>query len=414
MVIAGNAAAGKVLSEAGMAESDMFIAVTDSDEVNMIACLVARQLNSQAKIISRLSNPDYHGDENIATREQLGIDVVISPELESAKSIEALLESPATTDVLDFAGGKVKLIGFKLTGGSPIVGRKLSELRGHPVLNKMRMVATSHEGKGQIPRGDTVLEVDDQVFVVAPSSIMAEVFELGGVPPVKLQRVFIYGGGRIGALLAVLLEKRGSSVRLFEPSAAVCRELADTFDSTIVINGDATDMELLESNGVEGADAFVAVSGDDEKNILSCILARQLHASSTVLEIAKPEYVAIVSSMAEVDSAVSTRMVTVNSILHFIRRGDISSGAMLTGINAETLEFVLKKDSKSLILKPLKVLSFPRDAIIGAVVRGEDVIVPTGETVLLPDDRVIVFALPSAIKATERFFSGKTFGLLSL
>jgi len=387
------------LEEAGVAEADLLIAVTEIDELNMISCLIAKQYGVK-KTVARIRNPEYLENTKFSPTTSIGIDLVINPERVTAKMISKLIHVPEAINVEYYADGKVQLLELYIKKDSPVVNKSLIEIN-FPKPNLI--VAILRDEKMIIPRGSDVLKPGDLIFVIAETKNMLAVEKVLGEKRTKVENVIILGGGRIGYYLAKLLEKKPVSVKVIDKDLEVCRKISSELNDTLVLHGDGTDISLLEEEDTGKADMFIAVTNDDKVNLLVSLLAKHLGAKKTAAQIRRSDYVPLIEKVG-IDVAVSPRMLTAGAILQFIRRGDIVSVTLLGSAKAEMIELVVP-DSSKIVKKPLKKLKFPRHAIIGAIVRGNDVIVPTGDDFINPGDRVMVFALPEAIKKVEKFFA---------
>jgi trk system potassium uptake protein TrkA len=397
--ILGSGASTSVLEEAGVAEADLLIAVTEIDELNMISCLIAKQYGVK-KTVARIRNPEYLENTKFSPTTSIGIDLVINPERVTAKMISKLIHVPEAINVEYYADGKVQLLELYIKKDSPVVNKSLIEIN-FPKPNLI--VAILRDEKMIIPRGSDVLKPGDLIFVIAETKNMLAVEKVLGEKRTKVENVIILGGGRIGYYLAKLLEKKPVSVKVIDKDLEVCRKISSELNDTLVLHGDGTDISLLEEEDTGKADMFIAVTNDDKVNLLVSLLAKHLGAKKTAAQIRRSDYVPLIEKVG-IDVAVSPRMLTAGAILQFIRRGDIVSVTLLGSAKAEMIELVVP-DSSKIVKKPLKKLKFPRHAIIGAIVRGNDVIVPTGDDFINPGDRVMVFALPEAIKKVEKFFA---------
>lgn len=398
MVVEGNGASLSVLEEAGIAETDLLLAVTSRDEVNIIACLAASQLDMGFRV-ARISDPEYYEGDSLLSRERIGIDLMINPERESAWEAFQLLNSEAATDLAQFAGGRLQLIGLKVKEGAPVAGHTLAELDRDLGDRRYVTVAVVRDGETEIPSGSSRIEAGDQIFVLTPGEEMPAIPPLAGYDRFQLRRVMIAGGSRSAVHLARHLEEHDVDCTILDDDRERCVELAEALPEALVLHGDATDMDLLELEGVEGIDGFVALTGKDETNMLSGLLAKHLGARKVISLIDRVEYAPLVSKIG-VDATVSPRMSTVNAILRYVRRGDVRSVATLKGIDAEVMELVVGEGAPA-VNRPLAELDLPEHGLVGAILRGDEVITPRGDDALQAGDRVIVFTLPDAVSAFE-------------
>lgn len=397
--IRGNGASLSVLEEAKIREAELLIAVTELDELNMVACLLAKSLGVP-RTVARVRNPEYVDTGALACTNSLGIDLIINPERVAAKHIAELVDVPEALNVEYYAEGKVMLVELPITADAPVVNKKLKELK---FSNPYLIAAIIRNGNMIVPRGDDRLLSGDQVFVVAETRVMKTVERLLGRERRRIQSVFILGGGRLGFYLATLLEKKGVKVKVLEKNLQKCRGISEQLSRTMVLHGDGTDIQLLEQEDAGKVDLFVAVTGDDKVNLLVSLLAKELGAKKTIAQIQRSDYVPLVEKIG-IDVAISPRTLTAGAILKYIRRGDIVSVSLLDGAKAETMEIIVPQRG-DIINRTLTSLKFPGNALIGAVVREGKVIIPSGSDILLPGDHVIVFVLPEAVSKVERFFA---------
>ncbi len=400
--VEGNGASISVLKKASVKNASMLMAVTSRDEVNLVACLAAKRLGVP-HTVARISNPDYYEEDSVLSREQMGIDLVVNPERECARETFLILKNAAFTQVAEFAGGRVQLVGLKVREGAPVAGRTIRELReefagGYHYVT----AAIVRNGETSIPKPDSTIEADDLIYLLAPTSEMADVPPLAGYDRFALRRVMIAGGSAEGQFIAEQLEEAGVECTILDRDRRRCVELAEKLPRSLVLHADATDLELLEMEGVSGVDGFVASTGNDETNLLSSLLAKEAGARKVISLVHKFEYLKLVPAVG-VDASVSPRIAAVNAILRRIRRGRVMTVASLTGIEAEAIEFVVTERSK-IAGKALRDVAFPKEGVVGTILRGESIILPRGADVLQPGDDVIVFAMPDAIPDVEALF----------
>lgn len=401
LTVVGNGASLSVLENAGVRGARMLLAVTSRDEVNLIACLAAKKLGVQYTI-ARISNPEYYERGSVLSREQMGIDLMINPERECAWETYQLLQSAAATDVAHFAGGRVQLIGLQVRDGAPVAGKSLRQLGEELQGNHYVTGAVVRDGVTTIPDGDTVIHVGDRLYLLAPTAEIQAIPPMAGYERFRLRRVMIAGGSAEGEFLAQVLEEHGVETTVLDRDRRRCLELAERLPRSLVLHADATDLELLEMEGVAGIDGFVAATGHDEVNLLSSLLAKTVGAKKVVSLVHKFEYLRLVPKVG-IDASVSPRMATVNAILRYVRRGRVMTVASLTGIDAEAIEFRVEEGAP-VANKTLEELDFPRGGIVGTILRGPEIIIPRGHDRMLPGDEVIVFALPEAIPEVETLF----------
>lgn len=410
-VVHGHASHPMVLRRAGAEDADMLLAVTNSDETNMIACQVAYTLFHTPTKIARVRSKDYLSHTQLFAQEALPIDVLISPEQVVTEYIQRIIEFPGALQVLDFANGKVRLVAVKAIEGGPLVGNELQTLREHMPGIRTRVAAIFRRGMPIIPKGDTIVEADDEVFFLsARKHTRAMMSELRRVDkPIK--RIIIAGGGNIGKRLAKALENR-YQVKLIDHNARNSNELAAELEKTIVLKGDAADSNLLLDENIEETDVFCAMTNDDEANILSSMLAKKLGAKKVMAVINRPEYVDLVQSDL-IDIAISPQQVTIGSLLAHVRRGDVAVVHSLRRGAAEAIEAVAHgdKSSSKVVGRAIDDIDLPPGTTIGAVVRYDEVIIATSRLVIESEDHVILFVVDKKhIKGVERLFQvGVTF-----
>lgn len=405
--IAGNAAFPTVLEAAGAAEADIIVALTSSDEVNMMACEVAYTLFRTPTKIARIRSAEYTSRPELFTEEALSVDVFISPEQLVTEYIERLIRHPGALQVLDFAEGKLRLVGVRAKRGGPLVNRALRELREHLPKAEAKVVAIYRAGRNVRPEGDTVIEEDDEVFFLAARNDLRRVMSELRREDSPVRRVVIAGGGNIGFRVAKALEKE-NQVKLIERDPRRARRVSELLENTIVLNGDAADEELLIEENIDSADVFVALTNSEEANILSAMLAKRLGAHKVMALINKPSYAELMES-GSIDVAISPQTITIGSLLAHVRRGDVVRVHSLRRGAAEALEIVVHGSDRNsrVVGKPIGEIKLPEGASIGAVVRGDEVIMAQPDVVIKADDHVILFlADRRQVEAVERLFLG--------
>ncbi len=402
----GQASHPDVLEQANVNDADMLIAVTNSDEVNMMACQIAYSLFRTPTRIARVRASGYLQHPELFIPELIPVDVLISPEQLITDYIYRLISNPGTKQVLDFAGGKVRLVEVKAFHEGPMVGQEISKLSEHLPEVKVRITAIFRNGKAISPIGSTVIEANDEIFVIASAQhIRAIVSELRSVDrPYK--RIMIAGGGNVGSRLANALEEGRYKVKIIEKSPEIAKKLAETLNKTIVLEGDAADESLLVEENIEDTDIFCALTNDDEANILSAMLAKRLGARKVMSLVNRTGYVDLVEN-ANIDHAVSPQQITIGALLTHIRSGDIVSVHSLRKGDAEVIEVVAHGDSQNsrVVGRKRADLKLPPGATVGAIVRKDEVIMPHHDTIIEEDDHVILFLADKRyITAVEKMF----------
>jgi trk system potassium uptake protein len=402
IVVEGNGASLTILEKAGVAKADLLLAVTSRDEINLMACLSASQYEVPIKI-ARVSGSDYYDHTGILPPERLGVDLMINPERECAMETYQLLQSAAATEFAQFEGGMVQLIGLTVKEGAPMAGRTLAELGDRMRKDRFLIAVVVRDEVTRIPRGTDRIEAGDRIFVVGEPQHLPDVLPFAGHSGFQLRRVVIAGGSREARYLAQMLDEHRVGCTLLERNRARAVQLAETLHGTLVLHGDATDLELLEMEAIGDADGFVAYTGSDETNLLSCLLAKNLGTRKVVSLIERYHYIPLVSRVG-VDAAVSPRLSTVNAILSYVRRGSVLSVATLKGTEAEAIEFDVSPRFPYAGTS-LAELRLPRGVLIGAIVRGNRVLIPRGGDAIRVGDRVVVFTMPAAIPQLEALFA---------
>ncbi len=403
--VQGEAAHPEVLASAGAEDADMILAVTNSDEINMIACQVAYTLFHTPTKIARVRSVGYLSHPQLFTQEALPVDVLISPEQLVTDYVQRLIEHPGALQVLDFAGGKVQLVAVKAYYGGPLVGHELKALREHMPGIETRVAAIYRRGQAIVPEGNTVIEADDEVFFIAAKRhirvVMKELRRLD--KPVK--RIILAGGGNIGIRLAKTLEDK-YQVKLIDHNPERSKKISEELEKTLVLLGDAADEELLLDEHINHTDVFCAVTNDDEANILSAMLAKRLGAKKVMALINRAAYVDLVQS-GIIDIAISPQQATIGSLLTHVRRGDVTAVHSLRRGAAEAIEAVAHGDKSSsrVVDRSIEDIDLPPGASIGAVVRGDEVIIAHHDTVIRAEDHVILFVVDKErIPDVERLF----------
>ncbi len=410
--VPGNAAHPNILQQAGIEDTDMLIAVTNSDETNMVACQVAWTLHHTPTKIARIRSAQYLTHSELFVGNALPIDVLISPEEIVTNYISNIIEYPGALQVLDFADGRAVLVGLKAYYGGPLVGHELKDIRTHIPNIDTRVAAIYRRGRAIVPMANTVVEADDEVFFIAAREhIMHVIKELRSVDK-KNKRIIIAGGGNIGKRLAERLEGR-HQVKIMERNPERARYLSQALSGTVVLLGDSANEELLLEENIESMDVFCSVTNDDEANILSAMLAKKLGAHKVMSIINRPAYVDLMENQEAIDVAISPEQVTIGALLTHVRRGDVVSVHSLRRGAAEAIEAIAHGDENTskVVGRFVADIDLPAGTTIGAIVRGKDVIIAHHDTVIEPEDHVIMFLIDkSKIHEVERLFQvGITF-----
>lgn len=403
--LAGNAAHPSTLEQAGIADTDMLLAVTQSDEVNLVACKLAASLYNTPTRIARIRSADYLARKEVFSKDNFCVDYSICPEQILTDYIVKLIEFPEALQVLEFAEGKASLVAVRAFTGGPLVGKPLSFLRSHMPQVDTRVAAIFRKDRPIIPEGDTVIEEGDEIFFIAATDNIRSVLNEMRRMDEPSKRVMIVGGGNIGRRLAKALE-RDYRVKLIEYNKKSCEILAGELANTLVLNGDGTDEKLMQQEHVGEVDVFCALTNDDENNIMSALLAKQGGARKVVALINRSAYVGLLQG-GNIDIALSPANVTIGSLLAYVREGDVVAVHSLRRGAAEALELVAHGDRQSshVVGRRVEEIDLPKGATIGAIVRGEQVIMGHHDTLIEAEDHVIVFVVnKKMVKKIERLF----------
>jgi trk system potassium uptake protein TrkA len=398
----GMGSSPSVLKQAGIADTELVVAVTDSDEVNLQACRFAHLLSPATIRMARIRSEDYLSFIEEVGAKALYLDVVINPEREVANQIIHFLEVPAASSVSDFAEAQVKLLGLRLPPTSDLVGRKMAEL--HPKGGPSFLIAAiERSGQVIIPGGGDVILSDDLSYVVVRESEIDKVVDLFGLQADPVKNLVIVGGGAIGRQVAASARERDIKIRIIESDDKRCEELVDQLDDVIILNGDGTDLNILEEENIGAADVFAAITNDEESNVLIALLGKKMGAKRIIARVAHLGYVPLVSTLG-LDLVVSPRFAAVSAILRQLRRGKVLSVAALPGDDAEVIE-VEALETSSLVGKPLAKVKMPSGALVAAVIRNGELLIPSGKTVVNPGDRLVIFLLREVVSKVEKLLT---------
>ena len=407
--IVGSASHPSVLEQAGGPDADLILAVTDQDEVNMAACQVAYTLFRTPKKIARIRSVEYLTHREIFSDDSIPVDVIISPEQLITQHVLHLIEYPGALQVVDFAGGKIQLVGLKAYHGGPLVGRELRTIREDLPTVEARVAAIYRHDRPIIPEGDTIIEPNDEVFIVAAAPHIPIVMSEFCAVEAPVQNIMLVGAGKIGLQLARTLQQIIYLVNLVEHGAERARQVAEQLDATIVLRGDAADEDLMLQENIDAMDVFCSLTNDDEANILSAMLAKRLGAHRAMALINRSAYVDLIESSV-LDVAISPSLITVGSLLTHVRRGDTIAVHSLRRGAAEAIETIAHGDatSSSVVGRRIEEISLPSGTRVGALLRNQEVIIPHHDTVIEAEDHVILFVIDKKhIRDVERLFQVK-------
>ena len=405
MTLCGSGSTPSLLETAGISDTDLLIAVTNSDETNILASLIAKQCGVKNKI-ARVSNSTYF-DNNIINRGDLGIDHTINSERLCAAEFIRILRSAEAREVVDFAGGKIQLIAFNIEADNPLINSSIEEISSRNIFSELRFVALKKKGgKSTImPRGSNEISLGDEVLVMGSRRAISSIMKISGISSShNLERLVIAGASKIGIEVAKQLESSSVKVSIIEPDIHKAENASSILKKAIIIHGNFLERQILAEAGIREADSFISVTGDDEDDIMSCILSTAEGAERTIPLIQEPTYLPILASITEIDSAVSRHLTLVNDILRLLRSGNVLKDVLIKDIDAEVLELVVNEKAKS-CNKKVSSINFPRDAVIGAILRAGTVVLPTGDAIIHPGDDIVIFSQPESIPQIESLFA---------
>lgn len=400
IVVQGDGASPQVLKEALVQDADIAIAVTRVDEVNLIASQISHELGAR-KIVARLRNTEYSRKDTIIQPEKFGIDKIIHPERAARREIIRLVMRTAASSVVDFEGGRLQLIGVRIENGCPLIGVNLIEVRQIRASFAFSAIAILRGQNTIIPHGDFIFEPGDICYFLVRRERVDDLFKMMGKRVLATKNIMILGGGKIGRDVARSLESE-IDVRLVEQNKEKAQYLAVQLEKTLILNGDGTDIEFLKSERVDEVDSFVAVTENEQTNLLSALLAKHLGARQTIIHVSKTEYIRVMKVIG-LDAVVSKNMSTVNAILEYIKSGQRLSIINFEDIAVEALELNPAPNSK-ITKHELKDIKFPGASVVGAVNHHGHISIPSGDTQITEEDTVLVFAFPRFISKVEKLF----------
>ena len=398
LVIEGNACSPTMFRDPDIRNADVLIACTDSDEVNMITCMMAKN-NGIKHTVARIRNVDYAINSPEMLNSEMKIDLILNPERITAAEIDHILMTPSALNVDDFAEGKVRMFEAKLKENSPYANIPLKNLK---IPNDILVAMLFRKHKMIIPRGNDILLPGDNVYFVGKQEAILQFEKNFTNTYEKLEKALIIGAGRTGRFLAPMLEKQGLMVKVIEKNKERCQMLAAQLEKGLVLCGDGTDIDLLTEEGVAEADVVVCITEDDKLNLLLALLAKHLGAKKTIVRVARNEYIELMEKVG-VDVVLSSRLLSAGEVLRFVRKGGIVSVSLLEGAQAEALEIIVSAGSE-VEGKALRNIKLPQECLICAIVHNNEAIIPNGDTVLHADDRIILFVKSELVKSTVPMF----------
>jgi trk system potassium uptake protein TrkA len=400
LTVNGSATSIRILRDVLQKKTDLFIAVTHSEDTNVTACILARRYGA-SKTIARIDNIDYL---ELATPEffrTLGIDSLIYPELIAAREVLGLLHETGTSEFMEFSGGQLSMYVQRLDENAPILNKSLAEIAITNKTDKYRAVAIKRNEKTIIPRGNEQFLLGDLVYVITTREGIEEMMKTSGKEVIEARNLMIIGGSRIGKHIALYMQNN-CAVKLIDSNPEKCEDLAEILDNTLIINGDCRNADLLEQEGISKMDTFVAVTGNSETNILSCLLAKKMGVKRTIAEVENMEYINLAENSG-IDTIINKKISAASRIFRHTMNPNVIQVKYMTGTDAEILEFIVPANSK-ITKGTLRGIDFPKDAIVGGGTRDDIPFIATGDTTIKANDRVVVFTLPTAYDRLSKFF----------
>ncbi|MDR6301285.1 Trk system potassium transporter TrkA [Mesonia maritima] len=401
--IKGDATSIKILNDSQVKGSDLVISVTSSETTNITVCVLAKQLGAK-RTVARISNTEFLEHKSEIGFKKFGIDELISPEALAAKEIELLLNQSAFNDTFQFDEGALTMVGFKLSRNASFVRKTVQEAA--EIFPELHFVPIAIQRYGTqytlIPRGDTQFKEGDQVYFITTEDGVEELYKLTGKVKQEIKTVMILGGSKIGRRTAKDLSEAKFNVKLIETDREKAYELADELPKVLVINGDGRNVELMEEENIHDMDAFIALTGNSETNIISCLVAKSKSVRKTISLVENMDYFQLSHSIG-INTLINKKLLAANNIFRYIRKGDVVAMTKLNNMNAELLEFIVHKNSKVANKKIINI-DLPRSAIIGGVIREGEGVIALGDFLIQPGDRVVVCCLPRSIRKVEKLF----------
>lgn len=400
LTVQGDATSFEVLQKANVSRASMVLAVTTSEKTNIVTAVLAKQLGAK-RVMARVRNHSYLSEENMPYFKNLGIDNLISPTMLCSREIYNMIENSSFTEVFDFGGGKLNIVGITLDQTNPMVNQRILDTKSNPIFEDIRIIAIVRDQKTIIPRGNTIIRNNDHVFFISNKKNTESILEVLGQEKVTIKNVMIIGGDDMAVTTALRLQDK-FRVTLINKDKERCKWLAEHLHNTLVINGDYKNVELLIEEGLEQMDAFLALTESSETNIITSLTAKNHGVYKTIAHVDTREYIHISHSIG-VDSLINKKLVAANEISRFLKKGTVDAISGIYGVDAEFIQYSVTKVNR-LTKFPLKDMHFPDTAIVAGVIRGDEVFIPDGDFQLHVDDKAIVLALPEARNALEKLF----------
>ncbi len=400
LTIAGSSTSPRVLTEANVGDCDLFLAVLHEESLNLMSCVLAKRLKAK-RTVARITNAELLSPKHRDMFRELGVDEMVCPERIAAKEITNLLNNSVATEFFDFSGGLLTMYLIRLEKDSPVVGHSVQEMVQTYNTLQVRVVAILRNGETIIPHADLVFQQGDLAYLISRPNQLESIKQVSGKHDVAVKKAMIVGAGRVGRYAASTLEDR-IDITLFEESKARCEEVAGLLNKTLIINGDATDIELLKEEGLQNTDAFIAVTNSSETNILTCLHAKKLGVGRTIALVENTGFISLSQDIG-IDTIINKKLITASYIARFMVRGDAVSSKWLSGTNAELIELNVGKRAPA-TRHSIRELGLPKGATIGGIIRGNETIFPTRDTQIMAKDKVVVFALPKVVEQVAKLF----------
>ena len=400
LTIAGSSTSPRVLTEANVGDCDLFLAVLHEESLNLMSCVLAKRLKAK-RTVARITNAELLSPKHRDMFRELGVDEMVCPERIAAKEITNLLNNSVATEFFDFSGGLLTMYLIRLEKDSPVVGHSVQEMVQTYNTLQVRVVAILRNGETIIPHADLVFQQGDLAYLISRPNQLESIKQVSGKHDVAVKKAMIVGAGRVGRYAASTLEDR-IDITLFEESKARCEEVAGLLNKTLIINGDATDIELLKEEGLQNTDAFIAVTNSSETNILTCLHAKKLGVGRTIALVENTGFISLSQDIG-IDTIINKKLITASYIARFMVRGDAVSSKWLSGTNAELIELNVGKRAPA-TRHSIRELELPKGATIGGIIRGNETIFPTRDTQIMAKDKVVVFALPKVVEQVAKLF----------
>ena len=404
LTVQGNPTSIKVLKSAGVDKADLFVAVNPAkqQDVNLVAAIIAKKLGAK-KVTARINEAEYLNYDNKLMFTDMGIDLLFYPEKIAATEIGDLLKQSDVSEFVDFARGQLQMVVFRIDEESKLLNKTSADLPYDPYNLPFRIVAITRGGETLIPQRDTLFKRGDMAYVVTKKEFVDDLMALSGKHYLDIKRLTILGGGRIGEMVAAQFEKNAEFVKIIEINRERCEVLSENLNRTLVINGDGRNSDFLYEEDVKSCDAFVAVTSSSETNILACVAAKKMGVAKTIAEVENIDYIKLAEGMG-VDAVINKKIITAGRIFRFTMSNKVRTVKVIGGSDAEVIEHIVNPESQ-ITKAPIGELNFPQDAIIGGIIRGNEAIIASDQTLVRPYDRVVIFALPTALGKIEKFFA---------